>query len=256
MAKDGYLAHKLLAAGFLYLITLEAAAGAPQDIPDAATNPEVIELARFAVDEHNKLENELLVFKEVVKASEEIVAGQLYGITLKAAKPGDVSHLYEAKVLLPAAPVEVKVLLEFKPTSETPQPRPPGSTVGAPGDIPDAATNPEVIELARFAVDEHNKKENEHLVFKEVVRASEQVVAGLLYRITLKAAKHGDVSHSYEAQVLLPAGIHAKVLLEFKPLVGDIQATTHSVFADDILTSNSSANHVHMPLMKDDHLQS
>ncbi|KAJ4848129.1 hypothetical protein Tsubulata_034828 [Turnera subulata] len=159
-----------------------------------------------------------LVFKIVKAYEEDAAAGYLYFIILEAAVDGEHGRLYRAKILLPHG-IPKKILLDFTPLLRDSKPGLGGLVAGAAKDIPDAATNVEVIELARFAVDEHNKQEDEHLVFKEVVRASEQVVAGFLYRIILKAAKNGDISHFYEAQVLLPAAIDAKVFLEFKPLL-------------------------------------
>ncbi|KAJ4823314.1 hypothetical protein Tsubulata_026621 [Turnera subulata] len=200
--------------------------GQPQDIPDAPTNEEVIELAHFAVDEHNKQEHENLVFKGVVKASEQVVSGLLYRITLKAAKAGDFEKVYEASVLLPAGPHEVKVLLEFKPVVEKKRKLEPVEA-GQPVDIPDASTNEEIIQLAQFAIDKHNKKAGTHLVFKRVVKASahEQIPGSLnvVYTITLEAGEEGsDHSGFYVAVVLtmfLPPGLDGRVLLSFNPAI-------------------------------------
>ncbi|KAE8717370.1 Cysteine proteinase inhibitor [Hibiscus syriacus] len=40
---------------------------------------------------------------------------------------------------------------------------------------------------ARFSVDEHNKKENAMVKFVRVVKASKQVVAGMLHHLTVEA---------------------------------------------------------------------
>nr|6Z0O_E Chain E, Affimer-NP [synthetic construct]6Z0O_F Chain F, Affimer-NP [synthetic construct] len=63
---------------------------------------EIEELARFAVDEHNKKENALLEFVRVVKAKEQMHMKErqintMYYLTLEA-KDGGKKKLYEAKV--------------------------------------------------------------------------------------------------------------------------------------------------------------
>ncbi|KAK1386714.1 Cysteine proteinase inhibitor [Heracleum sosnowskyi] len=45
----------------------------------------------------------------------------------------------------------------------------------------------EIDSIARFAVLEHNKKQNSLLEFGRVVKAKEQVVAGTMYHLTLEA---------------------------------------------------------------------
>ncbi|KAF5959147.1 hypothetical protein HYC85_000356 [Camellia sinensis] len=45
----------------------------------------------------------------------------------------------------------------------------------------------DIDNLARFAIQEHNKKENTLFEFVRVVKAQEQVVAGALHHITLEA---------------------------------------------------------------------
>nr|8PK3_G Chain G, Affimer molecule (A31) [synthetic construct]8PK3_H Chain H, Affimer molecule (A31) [synthetic construct]8PK3_I Chain I, Affimer molecule (A31) [synthetic construct] len=85
---------------------------------------EIEELARFAVDEHNKKENALLEFVRVVKAKEQFNYDQwqdytMYYLTLEA-KDGGKKKLYEAKVWVKfvdsAFETEnFKELQEFKP---------------------------------------------------------------------------------------------------------------------------------------------
>ncbi|KAJ4839949.1 hypothetical protein Tsubulata_042898, partial [Turnera subulata] len=168
---------------------------------------EIEDLARFAVESQKEYPN--LVFKQVLSAGQQVVSGIKYYITLEA----DDGNHYETQIWVQEW-LHKKEVLVFKRLLLG-----AFGSLGAPEDIPDAATNLEVIELARFAVNEHNKQEKTNLDFKGVVKASEQVVAGYLYRIVLKAAKPGDVCRFYEAKVLLPAGVHVKVLLDFKPLL-------------------------------------
>ncbi|XP_074570746.1 cysteine proteinase inhibitor 12-like [Curcuma longa] len=76
-----------------------------------------------------------------------------------------------------------------------------------------------IEELARFAVDEHNKKENGLLEFACIVKAKEQVVAGTLHHLTLEAIDAGK-KKLYEAKVWVKPWQHFKELQEFKH-VGD-----------------------------------
>ncbi|KAK6153188.1 hypothetical protein DH2020_012827 [Rehmannia glutinosa] len=77
----------------------------------------------------------------------------------------------------------------------------------------------EIEELARFAVDEHNKKQNALLELKKVTNVKEQVVAGTMYYITLEAADGGQ-KKVYEAKVWVKPWMNFKEVQEFK-LVGD-----------------------------------
>ncbi|KAK9156588.1 hypothetical protein Scep_003162 [Stephania cephalantha] len=80
----------------------------------------------------------------------------------------------------------------------------------------------EVETLARFAVDEHNKKENGLLEFVRVVKAKEQVVAGKIHHLTLEAIDGGK-RKVYEAKVWAKPWLGFKELQEFNH-VGDAGA--------------------------------
>ncbi|KAJ0978938.1 hypothetical protein J5N97_014412 [Dioscorea zingiberensis] len=73
----------------------------------------------------------------------------------------------------------------------------------------------EIQNLARFAIDEHNKKENAVLQFARVVEAKEQVVAGTLHHLTLEAIDAGK-KKVYEAKVWVKPWLDFKELQEFK----------------------------------------
>nr|5A0O_B Chain B, ADHIRON [synthetic construct]5A0O_S Chain S, ADHIRON [synthetic construct] len=100
-----------------------------------------------------------------------------------------------------------------------------------------ASNSLEIEELARFAVDEHNKKENALLEFVRVVKAKEQANLYLstpidtMYYLTLEA-KDGGKKKLYEAKVWVkhimyyPKTANFKELQEFKP-VGDAAAAHH-----------------------------
>ncbi|KAK4353744.1 hypothetical protein RND71_025938 [Anisodus tanguticus] len=53
----------------------------------------------------------------------------------------------------------------------------------------------QVVEIGKFAVDQHNKEAKSNLVFKRVVKGETQVVAGTNYRLVI-AAKDGSHSSS------------------------------------------------------------
>ncbi|VVB02946.1 unnamed protein product [Arabis nemorensis] len=73
----------------------------------------------------------------------------------------------------------------------------------------------EIESLARFAIQEHNNKENKVLEFKKIVKAREQVVAGTMYHLTLEA-KEGDKTKIFEAKVWVKPWMNFKQLQEFK----------------------------------------
>ncbi|XP_047044196.1 cysteine proteinase inhibitor-like [Lolium rigidum] len=76
--------------------------------------------------------------------------------------------------------------------------------------------NPEAIELARFAVSEHNTKANTALEFERVVKARGQLVAGTLHYFTIEVNQAG-ANKLYEAKVWVKEWESFKELQEFKP---------------------------------------
>ncbi|WOL12583.1 hypothetical protein Cni_G21350 [Canna indica] len=82
----------------------------------------------------------------------------------------------------------------------------------------------EIEELARFAVEEHNKKENSFLEFARVVKVKEQVVAGKIHHLTVEVIDAGK-KKLYEAKVWVKPWLHFKELQEFKH-VGDSDSFT------------------------------
>ncbi|KAF5937717.1 hypothetical protein HYC85_025223 [Camellia sinensis] len=73
----------------------------------------------------------------------------------------------------------------------------------------------EIESIGRFAVQEHNKKENALLEFARVVKAKEQVVSGKMYHLTLEAVDAGK-KKIYEAKVWVKPWMNFKQLQEFK----------------------------------------
>ncbi|XP_010244436.1 PREDICTED: cysteine proteinase inhibitor A-like [Nelumbo nucifera] len=84
----------------------------------------------------------------------------------------------------------------------------------------------EIEDLARFAVDEHNKKQNALLEFGRVVMAKEQVVAGMMHHLTLEVIEAGK-KKLCEAKVWVKPWMNFKELHEFR-LVGDAPTVASS----------------------------
>ncbi|XP_059665449.1 cysteine proteinase inhibitor A-like [Cornus florida] len=82
----------------------------------------------------------------------------------------------------------------------------------------------EIDSLARFAVDEHNKKQNAVLEFGKVVNVKEQVVAGTIYYIELEA-NDGGQKKVYEAKVWVKLWMNFKELQEFK-LISEVPSAS------------------------------
>ncbi|CAO2177871.1 unnamed protein product [Urochloa humidicola] len=92
-----------------------------------------------------------------------------------------------------------------------------GPLVGGISDVPQNENDIHFQELARFAVDEHNKKANALLAYEKLVKAKTQVVAGTMYYLTVEA-KDGEAKKLYEAKVWEKPWENFKELQEFKPV--------------------------------------
>ncbi|XP_038695524.1 cysteine proteinase inhibitor 6-like [Tripterygium wilfordii] len=78
-----------------------------------------------------------------------------------------------------------------------------------------ALNSAEIESLARFAVQEFNKKENALLEFARVLKVREQVVAGMMYYLTLEAMDAGK-KKIYEAEVWVMPWMNFQELQKFK----------------------------------------
>ncbi|XP_041027911.1 cysteine proteinase inhibitor-like [Juglans microcarpa x Juglans regia] len=87
--------------------------------------------------------------------------------------------------------------------------------LGGVHDCKGSQNSGEIETLARFAVQEHNKKENTLLEFTRVLKAKEQVVSGKIYYLTLEAIDAGK-KKIYEAKVWVKPWMNFKQLQEFK----------------------------------------
>ncbi|CAJ1971213.1 unnamed protein product [Sphenostylis stenocarpa] len=220
------------------------------DVP--ANTVEIENVARFAVDQYNKIGRANLVFVRAIHAKKQVVHGFNYFITLEA-KDGDIIKVYETKVW---AFSNSKELLEFhvlvrNDTTLTKTGQifyVPADTKGGEitrkygtkvwefmnseqllkfhilvgndttlpkaGQIVDVPVNTVEIEnVARFAVDQYNKNAHANLVFVRTIHAWKQVVKGFNYFINL-LAKDGEIINLYETKVWEFS--NSKELLEFK----------------------------------------
>ncbi|CAI9264660.1 unnamed protein product [Lactuca saligna] len=95
--------------------------------------------------------------------------------------------------------------------------------LGGVRDITEQGLNGIEIEtLARFAVEEHNKKENSLLKFSRLIKAKEQVVAGKMYYLTLEATDAVGKIKAYETKVWVKPWINFKQMQEFKQENSDL----------------------------------
>ncbi|NP_001242786.1 uncharacterized protein LOC100810979 [Glycine max] len=90
------------------------------------------------------------------------------------------------------------------------------AVLGGITEVQGAANSVEINNLARFAVEEQNKRENSVLEFVRVISAQQQVVSGVNYYITLEA-KDGEIKNEYKAKVWER---ESQELLEFMPTLG------------------------------------
>ncbi|KAK6117491.1 hypothetical protein DH2020_048769 [Rehmannia glutinosa] len=112
-------------------------------------------------------------------------------------------------------------------------------------------SNAEIDSLARFAVDQHNDKENTLLELVRVVKAQEQVVAGTLHHLTLEVVDAGK-KKLYEAKVWVKPWLNFKEVQEFKH-VGDVPSFTSSDLGvkKDEQVSGWQSVPVHDPVVQD-----
>ncbi|TYI23699.1 hypothetical protein ES332_A06G182800v1 [Gossypium tomentosum] len=79
--------------------------------------------------------------------------------------------------------------------------------------------DPHVMEIAEFAVDEYNKQSNSSLILQKVVKGETQVVAGINYRLVLKA-KNGSMAKKYQAVVWEKSWLNFRNLTSFTLVKG------------------------------------
>ncbi|CAM0871948.1 unnamed protein product [Alopecurus aequalis] len=77
--------------------------------------------------------------------------------------------------------------------------------------------DPKVLEIARWAVDEHDRQENDGLQFKRVVSGMLQVVEGKNYNLHIDTVKGDGNEGIYIAEVYDVPWTHTRTLDSFRP---------------------------------------
>ncbi|KAL2245005.1 cysteine proteinase inhibitor 5-like [Sesamum indicum] len=82
--------------------------------------------------------------------------------------------------------------------------------------------DPQVVDIANFAVTEHNKEAGSALVFQDVVKGQKQVVAGINYQLVIAAGDGtpAGVRLYYQAIVWEQASQKSRKLLSFQQIRG------------------------------------
>uniref|UniRef100_A0A1J3H2C1 Cysteine proteinase inhibitor 4 n=1 Tax=Noccaea caerulescens TaxID=107243 RepID=A0A1J3H2C1_NOCCA len=76
----------------------------------------------------------------------------------------------------------------------------------------------DIVSLAKYAIEEHNRQSKANLVFEKVVQGKEQVVSGKMYNLTIAAKSYGGATKNYEAVVVERAWENFRDLKSFKAL--------------------------------------
>lgn len=79
-------------------------------------------------------------------------------------------------------------------------------------------SDPDVVAIAKYAIDEHNKQSKENLVFVKIVEGTTQVVSGTKYVLKIAAKNGSGKTKNYEAVVVEKLWLHYKNLESFKAL--------------------------------------
>lgn len=116
-------------------------------------------------------------------------------------------------------PVSLLLVLLFLAVPTTAHPIPVTSAsrkigIGGWAPIKDVEDS-HVRELGDFAVEEHNRREHDELTFDKVVRGETQVVAGINYRLVLRARDAGGSAADYQAVVWEKVWINFRQLTSF-----------------------------------------
>ncbi|KAI3741520.1 hypothetical protein L1987_59194 [Smallanthus sonchifolius] len=107
----------------------------------------------------------------------------------------------------------------------------------------------EIDSLARFAIDENNKKENKMLKLARVVKVHEQVVAGTMHHLTLEVDDDdAGIKKIYQAKVWVKPWLNFKELQEFNH-IGEPNSD-HDIEIDDGGSGYQSIP-VHDPVVQD-----
>ncbi|PWA45291.1 cystatin [Artemisia annua] len=90
-----------------------------------------------------------------------------------------------------------------------------GTLLGGWKPIPNV-TDPAIVDIGKFAIDEHNNNSQASLEFRKVVRGQSQVVAGMNYNLTIAALDGDDhVENNYVAIVWIKPWEQFRRLVSF-----------------------------------------
>ncbi|KAK9091923.1 hypothetical protein Syun_026834 [Stephania yunnanensis] len=176
-------------------------------------DPHVVEIARYAIDTYNKNAHANLKFVTVVNAESQIVQGTNYRLNFTVLN-GRVTQTYETLVFEGLKGQRTLKYFNIIPPIRT------------GGFQPVDPKDPHVVEIARFAVDEHNKQAHTNLVFLEVFRAQSQIVKGRYFKLTIRVANGTRRGFRTTHEALVYEGLKGQRTLKyFKaiPWVGGFQ---------------------------------
>ncbi|KAL1197067.1 Cysteine proteinase inhibitor 7 [Cardamine amara subsp. amara] len=165
---------------------------------------EIDDIALFAVQEHNRRENGVLELARVLKATEQVVAGKLYGLTLEVIEAGE-KKIYEAKVLVKPW-MNFKQLQEFKNVI-------PSFTISDLGLKPDgnrfdwrsvSTNDPEVQEAAKHAMKSIQQKSNSLFPYKliDIILARAKVIEDRVKFELLLKLERGNKLEKFMVEVM------------------------------------------------------
>ncbi|KAK3228663.1 hypothetical protein Dsin_000544 [Dipteronia sinensis] len=178
--------------------------GGPSESKSTENSSEIVDLGRFAVEQHNKKENAVLEFARVVKAQQQVVAGTLHHLTIEVIDAGK-KKLYDAKVWVKPW-LNFKDLQEFKHVGDSPTLT--SSDLGykrghAPGWKVVPAHDPAVQHAANHAITSIQQRSNSLLpyVLKEIMHAKAEVIDEFeKYNMLLKV-KRGEKEEKFNVEV-------------------------------------------------------
>ncbi|KAF5176295.1 Cysteine proteinase inhibitor [Thalictrum thalictroides] len=180
--------------------------GGVRDSEGTQNSVEIEQLAKFAVDEHNKKENALLEFARVVKAKEQVVSGTMHHLTLEAIEAGK-KKIYEAKVWVKPW-MNFKELTEFKHAGDsTPDVTPSDLGVKQDGHRPGwrtvSAHDPSVKDAASHVVKTIQQRSNSLVPYEllEILHAKAEMVDEYTKFDMLLKMKRGSKEEKYKVEV-------------------------------------------------------
>lgn len=94
------------------------------------------------------------------------------------------------------------------------------AVLGGTHRVPLPHHTPELHDVAKFAVDQHNSRQNSHFSLVRLISAQKQVVSGVMYYLTVEV-ETGGLKKLYEAKVWEKAWQNFKSLESFEPVAAE-----------------------------------